>query len=509
MRRRPPLHRRGARARLARHHRTGHQPHLRPAPLVPARAQAPSPDRRRAISMSGRTTTRNMPARASSSSTRRNRTGPGTRRPRPITGIASIRTSPISISTIRRCFRSVLSVMRYWLDMGVDGLRLDAVPYLVEREGTNNENLPETHAILKQMREYHRYDTIPIACCWPKPINGPRTSRNISAHGDECHMVFHFPLMPRMYMAIAQEDRFPDHRHHPPDAGHSGQLPMGDLSAQPRRADARNGDGQGTRLSVERLCLGPPGADQSRHPPAACAAAGTRPPAHRADELAAVSACRERRSSITATRSAWATTSIWATATACARPCNGRRTAMAASRAADPGLAGARRRSWTRSTAIEAVNVEAQWRDPHSLLNWLRRMLVVRRRHQSLRPRHLAVPDATEPQGSGLSARIRGRDAALRRQCLAHGAGRRAGTQRIRRPHAGRAYRRHGLSADRPTLLSADAAALTASTGSAQQPTGRSALEHRPYPDPRRNCRPSCCATGCSQGIDGAMRATR
>ncbi|MBV8977669.1 MAG: maltose alpha-D-glucosyltransferase [Alphaproteobacteria bacterium] len=101
-----------------------------------------------------------------------------------------------------------ISVMRYWLDMGVDGLRLDAVPYLVEREGTNNENLPETHAILKRIRaeidaHYPGRMLLAEANQWPEDIQA------YFGDGDECHMLFHFPLMPRMYMAIAQEDRFP------------------------------------------------------------------------------------------------------------------------------------------------------------------------------------------------------------------------------------------------------------------------------------------------------------
>ncbi|KOF53008.1 alpha-amylase [Achromobacter sp. DMS1] len=104
--------------------------------------------------------------------------------------------------------KEVLSVMRYWLDMGVDGLRLDAVPYLVEREGTNNENLPETHAVLKQIRavidaEYPGRMLLAEANQWPED------AQEYFGAGDECHMSFHFPLMPRMYMAIAQEDRFP------------------------------------------------------------------------------------------------------------------------------------------------------------------------------------------------------------------------------------------------------------------------------------------------------------
>lgn len=102
----------------------------------------------------------------------------------------------------------VLSVMRYWFDIGVDGLRLDAIPYLVEREGTSNENLPETHAILKRIRAYldqHYPDRMLLAEAnlWPEDI------QQYFGNGDECHMAFHFPLMPRMYMAIAQEDRFP------------------------------------------------------------------------------------------------------------------------------------------------------------------------------------------------------------------------------------------------------------------------------------------------------------
>ncbi len=101
-----------------------------------------------------------------------------------------------------------LSVMRFWLEIGVDGLRLDAVPYLVEREGTNNENLPETHAILKRIRaevdaHYPGRMLLAEANQWPEDVQA------YFGDGDECHMLFHFPLMPRMYMAIAQEDRFP------------------------------------------------------------------------------------------------------------------------------------------------------------------------------------------------------------------------------------------------------------------------------------------------------------
>ncbi len=102
----------------------------------------------------------------------------------------------------------VLSVMRFWLDMGVDGLRLDAVPYLVEREGTNNENLAETHDILRKIRtalDEHAPGRMLLA----EANQWPEDAQQYFGDGDECHMSFHFPLMPRMYMAIAREDRFP------------------------------------------------------------------------------------------------------------------------------------------------------------------------------------------------------------------------------------------------------------------------------------------------------------
>ncbi|HEF4724519.1 maltose alpha-D-glucosyltransferase [Burkholderia multivorans] len=104
--------------------------------------------------------------------------------------------------------REVLQVMRFWLDLGIDGLRLDAVPYLVEREGTNNENLPETHAILKRIRatidaEYPNRMLLAEANQWPEDV------QEYFGNEDECHMAFHFPLMPRIYMSIASEDRFP------------------------------------------------------------------------------------------------------------------------------------------------------------------------------------------------------------------------------------------------------------------------------------------------------------
>ena len=107
-----------------------------------------------------------------------------------------------------RVVEALIDVMRFWLDAGVDGLRLDAIPYLVEREGTNNENLTETHAVVRALRaaldESH-----PHAFFLAEANQWPEDTRPYFGDGDECHMAFHFPLMPRMYMAIAQEDRLP------------------------------------------------------------------------------------------------------------------------------------------------------------------------------------------------------------------------------------------------------------------------------------------------------------
>jgi maltose alpha-D-glucosyltransferase/alpha-amylase len=104
--------------------------------------------------------------------------------------------------------QAIISVMRFWLRMGVDGLRLDAVPYLIEREGTSCENLPDTHQVLKTLRramdeEFPGRIFLAEANQWPPDV------RPYFGDGDECHMAFHFPVMPRMYMALRKEDRIP------------------------------------------------------------------------------------------------------------------------------------------------------------------------------------------------------------------------------------------------------------------------------------------------------------
>jgi maltose alpha-D-glucosyltransferase/alpha-amylase len=104
--------------------------------------------------------------------------------------------------------QAILRVMDSWLRLGVDGLRVDAVPYLYEREGTNCENLPETHAFLKELRK-HVDGRFTNRMFLAEANQWPEDAAAYFGNGDEVHMAFHFPLMPRMFMAIRMEDRFP------------------------------------------------------------------------------------------------------------------------------------------------------------------------------------------------------------------------------------------------------------------------------------------------------------
>jgi maltose alpha-D-glucosyltransferase/alpha-amylase len=103
---------------------------------------------------------------------------------------------------------AMFNAMDFWFDLGVDGLRLDAVPYLFEREGTNCENLPETHVFLRTLRKHvdSKYaDRMLLA----EANQWPQEAVDYFGQGDECHMAFHFPLMPRLFMAVRMEDRYP------------------------------------------------------------------------------------------------------------------------------------------------------------------------------------------------------------------------------------------------------------------------------------------------------------
>jgi maltose alpha-D-glucosyltransferase/alpha-amylase len=104
--------------------------------------------------------------------------------------------------------QAMLDVVRFWLDLGLDGFRLDAVPYLYERDGTNGENLPETHEFLKRLRKEVE-STHPGTVMLAEANQWPADVVDYYGDGDECHMCFHFPLMPRMFMAVRREQRYP------------------------------------------------------------------------------------------------------------------------------------------------------------------------------------------------------------------------------------------------------------------------------------------------------------
>lgn len=100
----------------------------------------------------------------------------------------------------------IFRIIDFWAQMGVDGFRLDAIPYLFEREGTNCENLPETHAFLKKLRQYVDKNH-PHVLLLAEANMWPEDAVAYFGNGDECHMNYHFPIMPRMFMAVKMEDR--------------------------------------------------------------------------------------------------------------------------------------------------------------------------------------------------------------------------------------------------------------------------------------------------------------
>ena len=190
---------------------------------------------------------------------------------------------------------AMLEAMAFWLDMGLDGFRLDAVPYLYERPGTNGENLPETHEFLRMVRKfvddnYPGRVLLAEANQWPADVvdyfgefdgRRRRVPHVLPLPGDAAHL-HGGPAR----VALA------DLRDHGADARDPGQLPVGHLPAQPRRADPRDGHRRGPRLHVGRVRQGPAHEGQHRHPPPAGAAARQRHQPDRAVHRAAALAAR-------------------------------------------------------------------------------------------------------------------------------------------------------------------------------------------------------------------------
>jgi len=294
----------------------------------------------------------------------------------------------------------VLSVMRFWLDIGIDGLRLDAVPYLVEREGTSNENLPETHEVIRKIRRhldehYTGRMLLAEANMWPEDAqqyfggaSGGGTADTTGAaspdggiQGDECHMSFHFPLMPRMYMAIAREDRFPitDIMRQTPEVPPNCQWAiflrnhdeltlemvtsserdyLWEVYATDRRARIN--------LGIRRRLAPLMGRDRRRIElmnSLLFSMPGT-PVIYYGDEIGMGDNIHLGDRDGVRTPMQWSPDR------------NGGFSHADPERLVLPPLQGP-------LYGYEAVNVEAQTRDPHSLLNWMRRMLALRRQHHA------------------------------------------------------------------------------------------------------------------------------
>ena len=308
---------------------------------------------------------------------------------------------------------TVFELLDYWLGMGVDGLRLDAVPYLIEREGTNCENLPETHEFLKELRR--RVDER-----WPGRMllaeanQWPEDAIAYFGDGDECHTAFHFPVMPRLFMAMHMEDRFPiiDILQQTPPIPASCQwfmflrnhdeLTLEMVTDEERdymwRVYARDRQAR-INLGIRRR-LAPLLSNNRRQ-----------------IELmnGLLFSLPERRCCITATRSAWATISIWAIATACARRCNGAPIAMPAFRGPIP------QRLYSpvildAEYVFDAVNVENQQKNPFSLLWWMKRSDRAASAASRPQPWLVRTAHAQQSQSVGVCAPLRGRVPAGGRQ---------------------------------------------------------------------------------------------
>ena len=349
-----------------------------------------------------------------------------------------------------RVLLAVLGAMRFWLDLGVDGFRLDAVPYLVEREGTDCENLPETHAIIKRIRA--ALDRAAPGCMLLAEANQwPEDVKEYFGAGDECHMAFHFPLMPRMYMAIAQEDRFPitDILRQTPEIPDACQWAiflrnhdeltlemvtdaerdyLWETYAADRRARLNLGIRRRLAPLLERdrrlielmnaLLLSMPGT----------------PVIYYGDEIGMGD------NIYLGDRDGVRTPMQWSLDR------NGGFSRADPARLVLPPIMDA-------IYGYQAVNVEAQASNPHSLLNWMRRMLAVRQRHRAFGRGRLRLLD---PGNRKILAFLRefeaeggGGDDSLRLQPLARGAGGGARSCAICGKDAGRSAERLGVPADR------------------------------------------------------------
>ncbi len=356
-----------------------------------------------------------------------------------------------------RVLADIVRVLRFWLDMGVDGLRLDAVPYLVERDGTNNENLPESHEILKRFRAEldERY---PDRMLLAEANQWPEDTRPYFGDGDECHMAFHFPLMPRIFMGLAREDRYPitdiisqtpaipeecqwaiflrnhdeltlemvtdSERDYLWETYATDRRARLNLGIRRRLAPLLDNDRRKIEL-LTGLLLSMPGT----------------PVLYYGDELGMGD------NFYLGDRDGVRTPMQWSADR------NGGFSRADPQRLFLPPI-------MDPIYGYETVNVEAQQTHPSSLFNWTKRMIAVRQTHRRLRPRQHGVPAPAQPQGAGLFARAQWRRDALRVQPVALGTGRRARPVGAKGQGPRRTHRRLAVSGDRYPALPADAAGL-------------------------------------------------
>jgi alpha amylase-like protein len=325
---------------------------------------------------------------------------------------------------------AMLEVLRFWLDLGMDGFRLDAVPYLYEREGTNGENLPETHEYLKRVRaeidaKYPDRVLLAEANQWPADVV------EYFGDGDECHMAFHFPVMPRMFMALRREEANPIYEilRQTPDIPHNCQWGLflrnhdeltlemvtdeerdymyGEYAKDPRMK---------INVGIRRRLTGPVlrrrDHDGRQRLP--------RRPRRRA-HADAVDGRPQRR----------------------LQPCRLRAALRAAADGSGLRVPGRQRRGAAAHADLAAALAAA--------------LHLAAQGAPGLRPRHVRAARAVQQQDLRPSAHLRGRRDAVRAQPRALGAGRGAGPLGLRGPAAGRGVRAVAVPEDRRAAVPADA----------------------------------------------------
>ncbi len=328
--------------------------------------------------------------------------------------------------------RNMLDVLRFWLDLGLDGFRLDAVPYLYERDGTNGENLPETHDFLKRVRaevdaNYQDRVLLAEANQWPGDVVA------YFGDGDECHMAFHFPVMPRMFMAMRREDALPmieilEQTPALPDGAQWGlflrnhdELTLEMVTDEERdymyaeyAKDPRMKLNLGIRRRLAPLLDN--GRDEIQLMHAILFSLPGSPVLYYGDEVGMGD------NIFLGDRDGVRTPMQWT---------------------------GDRNGGFSRADfqqlylpplmdpvyGFQAVNVEAQLRQPNSLLRWLHRLIALRKDHPGVRARHVRGAAAREPADLRARPDVRGRHRPLRPQRRALGAGGRARPVAVGRLH--------------------------------------------------------------------------